>query len=156
MVCLYIVAIIRPRIKYSAPRVKGRKAIDMAKSFKQKAVDSMTLSELEHGRTKLDTDNIIGKELTIDKFDIVDVEAPDDNDSNKRMRYCVLVFKELPDNFYNGGLILTKMIDSWLEDYPTIKECQKAYDDSKEKVKIKAVMSKTNKNNKNLVKIEVL
>lgn len=128
----------------------------MAKSFKQKAVDSMTLSELEHGRTKLDTDTIVGKELTIDKFDIVDVAAPDDENPSKRMHYCVLVFKELPDNFYNGGLVLTKMIDSWLEDYESVESCQKAYDAEKEKIKIKAVMSKTNKNNKNLVKIELL
>lgn len=126
----------------------------MGKSFKQKAVDSMTLSELEHGRTKLDTESIVGKELTIDKFDIVDVENPDSESG--RMRYCVLVFKELPDNFYNGGLILTKMVDSWLEDYESIAECQAAYDVEKDKVKIKAVMSKTNKNNKNLVKIELV
>lgn len=126
----------------------------MGKSFKQKAVDSMTLSELEHGRTKLDTEAIVGKELTIDKFDIVDVEAPDTESG--RMHYCVLVFKELPDNFYNGGLILTKMIESWVEDYETIAECQAAYDAEKEKVKVRAVMSKNNKKDKNLVKIDIL
>ena len=126
----------------------------MGKSFREKAVDSMTLSELEHGRAKLDTDSIVGKELTVDKFDIVDVEAPDTESG--RMRYGVIVFKELPDNFYNCGLILTKMIDSWCEDYDSLQDCQKAYEAEKDKVKIKAVMCKTNKNNKNLVKIEVV
>lgn len=128
----------------------------MSKSFKQKAIDSMTLSELEHGRTKLQTEDIVGKTLTIDKFDIVDVENPTDDEPNKRMYYCVLVFKELPDNFYNGGLILTKMIATWLEDYETLQECQEAYDAEKDKVQIKATMSKTEKSKNNLVKIELV
>lgn len=126
----------------------------MAKSFKQKALDSMTLSELEHGRTKLDTESIIGKKLTIDKFDIVDVENPDAESG--RMHYCVLVFKEMPEHFYNGGLILTKMVESWLEDFESVEQCQAAYDADSDKVKIHASMSKTNKNNKNLVKIDIV
>lgn len=116
----------------------------------------MTLSELEHGRTKLQTEDIVGKTLTISKFDIVDVENPTDDNPNNRMRYCVLVFEELPDNFYNGGLILTKMIDSWVEDYESLEQCQDAYDAEKEKVQIQASMSKTEKSKNNLVKIELI
>lgn len=126
----------------------------MAKSFKQAALDSMTLSILEHGRTKLSTEDIVGKTLTIDQFDIVDAETGDPD--NPRMRYGVFVFKELPDNFYNGGLILTKMIDSWVEEYQSLDECQKAYAQEKDKVRIKAAMGKTEKSKNNLLKVEIL
>lgn len=72
------------------------------KSIAQKTI---TISELYTERTALTTEELLGKELTIQLVDLVDT-----SDS----QYSVCVFKECPTKFYNGGLILTKIIKSWI------------------------------------------
>lgn len=113
--------------------------------FKDLAMKSMTLSELHNNRQKLESDSLYGKELTIENFDLVDTED---------MRFAVFTFVEFPDSYYNGGLILTKMIMNWIAECGSIEEALKDYHNS-EPLKIKLTESKTREKN-NLVTVTVI
>lgn len=57
-------------------------------------------SELVQNREKIETPALLPyRELTLDAVDLV---TKDDGSV-----YCVVVFKEFPDNFYFGGKVLT-------------------------------------------------
>lgn len=57
-------------------------------------------SELVNNREKIETPALLPyRELTLDAVDLV---TKDDGSM-----YCVVVFKEFPDNFYFGGKVLT-------------------------------------------------
>lgn len=74
--------------------------------LKERAQKLTVLSSLMEGREKLDTDAIIGKTLTIKNADMVVTE---------QARYGCVVFKEYEHHYYNTGMVLTKIIDDWLD-----------------------------------------
>lgn len=60
-------------------------------------------SRLMQGRTKIPTDGVLGIELTIRDYDIVK--------NNDGTTFPVIVFDELPENYYCGGKILNEIIN---------------------------------------------
>lgn len=80
----------------------------MAYNFRASAIKETTLSDIMVGREQLTTEDIAGKVLTIENFDII---ATNDK------QYAVVTFKEYPDHYYNGGMVLTKICMNWIDDF---------------------------------------
>ena len=80
----------------------------MAYNFKESAIKETTLSELMTDRTQLTTEDIAGKILTVVDFDIIAINGK---------QYAIVIFKEHPDRYYNGGMVLTKIVLNWIDDF---------------------------------------
>lgn len=80
----------------------------MAINFKAIAENELTLSHLMNGRQQLKTEDVIGRSLTINAFDMVCATI-----KGEEKNFCVVTFSELPDNYYNGGALLYKMCSAW-------------------------------------------
>ena len=80
----------------------------MAYNFKASAIKETTLSDLMVGRTQLTTEDIVGETLTVEEFDIIAMNGK---------QYAIVVFKEYPDRYYNGGMVLTKICLNWIDDF---------------------------------------
>lgn len=78
--------------------------------FAERAKKETTLSELMTGR-KLDTEEIIA--MLPDGATVVECDTVTTEDAH----YAVVKFAEIPDAFYTGGLVLTKIVDAWIDDY---------------------------------------
>lgn len=122
----------------------------MAINFKAIAQNELTLSHLMNGRTQVKTDEIVGKELTIEEFDIVNAVI-----DGKSAIFPVVVFTELPANYYNGGALLQKMVEAWTNacggDVETASNAFK----KEGGVKVKFTNTKTKSGN-NLTGIEII
>lgn len=81
----------------------------MAINFKKLAVDTLSLSPLMVGRTQLTTEELIGKEYTIIGFDFASIT---DEHGDEKV-FPVVIFLELPNRYYNGGAILSKLCETW-------------------------------------------
>lgn len=116
--------------------------------FTERAKKETTLSELMTGR-KLETSEIIA--MFPDGATVVECDTVTIEDAH----YAVVKFEELPDAFYTGGLVLTKIVDAWLDDYNG--DIATLNHDLREAggVKIKMVEKKT-KGGRNVTSIEVL
>ena len=77
-------------------------------NFRDIAISTMSLSELMAGREQVKTDEIVGKELTIVAFDFATI-----TDHGEEKTFPVILFKELPDRYYNGGALLSKLCTAW-------------------------------------------
>ncbi len=121
----------------------------MAKiNFRSIAEESMTLSRLHNGREKLETSDVVGKPLTIEEFDTAV--------SNDGKVFAVFTFKEMPKKYYNGGLILTKMVNAWAAEFDgDVELANQEYINSKESVviKLKEAKAASSKNNITLVEL---
>ena len=80
----------------------------MAYNFRESAIKETTLSDLMLGREQLTTDDIAGKVLTVENFDIIAMGGK---------QYAIVIFKEYPDRYYNGGMVLTKICMNWIDDF---------------------------------------
>lgn len=90
------------------------KKIDLRKS----AEKAVKISSLMEGRTKHETRELIGAELTLDQVDIVRMSF-----KGKPSEYAVVTFKEEEfPGYYSGGMILTKIVKSMLEDVESLEE----------------------------------
>lgn len=131
----------------------------MSFNFKKSAQQSVSLSSLHAGRTQLDTAAIVGQTLTIEQFDIAFL--PDKNGEVKS--FAVIVFKEMPQHYYNGGFVLTKIVETWVNAFhdkvddfqAAVALANDAYRAAADDVQVKAVETRTKSGN-NLVSIEVL
>lgn len=77
--------------------------------FSEIAKKKTTLSELMNGREKIETDDIVRdypNGITINSFDIV---------STGEDRYPVVTYAEDDGKYLNGGIVLNKICDGWLE-----------------------------------------
>ena len=83
-------------------------------NFKLIAQQTLSKSELQVNRTKIEKEDIYEKELTIIAFDMV---IGVDQETGDEKLYPVIVFKELPDNYLNGGTLLNKLCVAWAEEY---------------------------------------
>ena len=122
--------------------------------FKAIASRSLSASVLMENREKVDTSDVVGKNLTIEDFDIVEYV----DGEGKNVHYAVVIFAEMPDKYYQGGYVLTRMIDDIVEDFDEgLEFARDAYADTTdaEKIQIRLEESKT-KGGKNLTKVEVI
>lgn len=117
-------------------------------NFKESASKATSISELHNGRTKVDTSDLVGKELTISDFDIA---ALDDGTV-----FGVFLFEGMDGFYYNGGLVLTKIVKEWAEACGGLEEARAEYAKEKDKVKIKLTEGKTKDKQKSLVSVELL
>lgn len=80
----------------------------MANKFKDIAVKELSLSPLMAGRDQIKTDDLIGKEVTVHAFDFATII-----DKGVEKTFPVLLLKEYPDKYYNGGTLLMKLCEAW-------------------------------------------
>ena len=82
------------------------------KNFREIASAELSLSPLATGRAKVDTQDLIGKELTIVAFDFATII-----DEGTEKTFPILLFKEMPDKYYCGGILLSKLCSAWAAEY---------------------------------------
>ena len=78
-------------------------------NLREFAKSRKVLSTLMENRTKIDTIDVIGKELTLVNFDLI-------TPSNGKP-YAVCVFKEYPDRFLFAGSVLTSLLFEIANEY---------------------------------------
>lgn len=132
----------------------------MAFNFRQTAQESTLLCKLMQNRTKLETDDVVDKELTIIAFDF----APKFDADGNRMAdpatgemdtFGVVVFKELPDNYYNVGTVFTKVCKAWADGFSGSAEAASSELAKSGGVPVRFTRGRTKKGN-NLVSVEIL
>lgn len=115
--------------------------------FTEMAKKATTLSELMVGR-KLDTEELIEKfpdGVTVIECDTVDTDEA---------HYAVVRFAEISDAFYTGGIVLTNIVDAWINEYNGDMSLLNHDLHESGGVKVKLTAKKT-KNGKNVTAIEV-
>lgn len=132
----------------------------MAFNFRQTAQESTLLCKLMSNRTKLDTDDVVGKELTIIAFDFAPKFDQDGNpvadpSTGEADKFGVVVFKELPDNYYNVGTVFTKVCKNWAAGFSDDAEAASSALAKEGGVKVRFTMGRTKKGN-NLVSVEII
>lgn len=133
----------------------------MAKfNFKQAAQEATLLCRLMQGREKLDTMDVVGKELTIMAFDFAPKFDQQGNPvadpgTGEQDVFGVVTFKELPDNYYNVGTVFTKVTKVWAEEYDGDTVKASADLAAAGGVKVRFTEGKTKRGN-NLVNVEIL
>lgn len=130
----------------------------MAFNFKQVAQENTLLSSIMVGREKLETEDILDKELTIIGFDFApkfDQQGkPVVNDIGEVDTFGVVVFAEYPDKYYCVGAVFTKVCHAWAAGFDSPQEASAALA-AEGGVKVKFSASKTKKGN-NLTAVEIL
>ena len=119
------------------------------KNFKDLARKATTLSELMENREKISTEDVIknfSDGITINAVDVIKTSTA---------TYPVFTFAEDKKMFYCGGIVLTKIVNMWLEEYNG--DLGMLNHDLAESggVKVKLVESKT-KDKKNVTTVEVM
>ena len=80
----------------------------MAIDFRKIASKELSLSPLMTNRTQITTDELNGKTVTITNFDFAHM-----TDKGVEKTFPVLLLKEYPDRYYNGGCLLSKLCEAW-------------------------------------------
>lgn len=131
----------------------------MSINFKKVAQENTLLSAIMVGREKLETEEVINKELTIVEFDF----APKfdqtgnpvvDEKTGEVDTFGVVVFKEMPEKYYCVGAVFTKVCRAWAAPFESAKDASEALT-AEGGVKVKFTPSKTKKGN-NLTAVEIL
>lgn len=118
--------------------------------FRATAKKQTELSELMNGRDKLSTEDLIAN--TPNGVTIVAVDMIHSSDGD----YGVFHLKEYPNNFYCGGLILTKVAKSWISEFDgDVKLCSEELAKSGG-VKVKLAQTKTKSSKRDVTTVEVL
>lgn len=124
----------------------------MAKfNLRNAAKEVTTFSELMANRQKIDTADLVGKELTIRDFDMV-------ND-NKGKPFIIYIMDEYENSFAFGGQVITNMFAELIQQYG-LEDVRKEVQENGLKVRLSTVQSKS-KNAENgmynsYTKVEVL
>ena len=132
----------------------------MAKfNFKQSAQESTLLCKLMQGREKLETSDVVGKELTIIGFDF----APKFDQQGNRVidemtgeqdEFGVVIFKEI-EGYYGVGTVFTKVCKVWAAAYDGDADAASVDLARSGGVKVRFSEGKTKRGN-NLVNVEIL
>lgn len=127
--------------------------------FKKIAQDATVLCKLQSGRTKLETEDVVGKTFTVTAFDFAPKFDKNggpiiDDETGLVETYGVLVFEEEPEKYYNVGIVFTKVCRAWMEGYDTAEEAS-ADLAAEGGVQVKFTMGKT-KGGNNLVNVEII
>lgn len=128
-------------------------------SFKQAAQEVTLLSPIMMNREKLDTDDVVNKELTIIAFDFAPKFDKDgkpiiDQSTGEVDTFGVVVFSEMPDKYYCVGSVFTKVCHAWAAPFESPEEASEALE-HEGGVKVRFSPSKTKKGN-NLTAVEIL
>lgn len=131
----------------------------MSINFKKVAQENTLLSAIMVGRDKLETEEVLDKELTIVQFDF----APKfdktgnpvvDEKTGEADTFGVVVFKEMPEKYYCVGAVFTKVCRAWAAPFESVQDASEALT-AEGGVKVKFTSSKTKKGN-NLTAVEIL
>lgn len=132
----------------------------MAFNFKKVAQEVTLLSPIMVGKTKLETDEILNKELTIIGFDF----APKfddktglpvvDDTTGEIDTFGVVVFSEMPNQYYCVGTVFTKVCRAWSSEFNNPEEASEALL-AEGGVKVRFTQSKTKRGN-NLTAVEIM
>ena len=123
----------------------------MAKiNFKKMAQDELSLSPLMAGRDQIKTEDLIGQTVTVTGFDFATI-----TDKGVEKTFPVLLLKEYPDRYYNGGTLLSKLCRCWAEAYDG--DIEEASDDlaAEGGVQLRFTATKTKSGN-NLTAVDVV
>ena len=118
-------------------------------NFREIASRTLSLSELMTGREQLKTEQLVGQEVTIIAFDFATI-----TDKGEEKTFPVVIFKEYPEHYYNGGALLSKLCAAWTAECGDIETASQALEESGG-VKIRFRATKTKSGN-NLTSIDVL
>lgn len=120
-------------------------------NFKEIASRELTLSPLMLNRQQKKTDDLIGQEVTVTEFDFASIN----DKSGETKTYPVLLLKEYPDHYYNGGALLMKLCMAWAGAYDG--DIEKASEELKNSggVRLRFRSTKTKSGN-NLTSVDVL
>lgn len=128
--------------------------------FKKAAQENTVLCAIMAGKKKLDTRDVVGRELTVIGFDF----APKYDEKKGEFiinpatgepdTYGVVVFAEHPDSYYSVGTVFTKVCRAWAAGYDTAEE---ASADLVEYGGVKVMFTQTKaKNGNNLTTVQIL
>lgn len=130
----------------------------MSFNFKKVAQENTLLSAIMVGKEKLETEDILDKELTIVGFDFApkfDQQGKTVADENGEVdTFGVVVFAEHPDKYYCVGAVFTKVCHAWAAGFASAQEASAALA-AEGGVRVKFSASKTKKGN-NLTAVEIL
>lgn len=131
----------------------------MAFNFREVAQKNTLLSAIMVGRSKMETDEVLNKDLTIIAFDFApkfdQAGNPVVNDSTGEAdTFGVVVFKEHPDKYYCVGAVFTKVCHAWASGFASPEEASAALE-AEGGVRVRFTPSKTKKGN-NLTAVEIL
>ena len=119
-------------------------------NFKQIAQNELSLSHLMSGREQLKTEDLVGKTVTVIAFDFASII-----DKGEEKTFPVLLLKEYPDHYYNGGTLLSKLCQAWAAEYDGDVESASTDLYNSGGVQLKFKNAKTKSGN-NLTSIEVV
>lgn len=131
----------------------------MSFNFRESAQQNTLLAKIMVGREKLETEDVLNKDLTIIGFDF----APKfDQNGNPVMdertgevdTFGVVTFAEMPDKYYCVGAVFTKVCHGWAAAFESPEEASEALS-AEGGVKVRFTASKTKKGN-NLTAVEIL
>lgn len=123
----------------------------MAKiNFKKMAQDELSLSPLMAGRDQIKTEDLIGQTVTVTGFDFATI-----TDKGVEKTFPVLLLKEYPDRYYNGGALLSKLCRCWADAYDGDIEAASEDLAAEGGVKLKFTATKTKSGN-NLTAVDVV
>lgn len=126
--------------------------------FAQIAQEKTLLSPIMAGKEKLETDDVLDRELTIIAFDFAPkfdaAGNPVVNDDGEPETFGVVVFAEEPISYYCVGTVFTKVCHAWASGYQSAEEASAALA-SEGGVKVKFTATKTKKGN-NLTAVQIL
>lgn len=123
----------------------------MAKiNFKKVAQDELSLSPLMAGRDQIKTDDLIGQTVTVTGFDFATI-----TDKGVEKVFPVLLLKEYPDRYYNGGTLLSKLCRCWAEAYDGDIEAASNDLEAEGGVQLRFTATKTKSGN-NLTAVDVV
>ena len=124
----------------------------MAKfNLRNAAKEVTTFSELMNNRQKIDTADLVGKEITIRDFDMVS--------DNKGKPFIIYIMDEYENSFAFGGQVLTNMFAELIQQYG-LEDVRKEVQENGLKVKLSTVQSKSKNSDNGMynsyTKVEVL
>ena len=120
------------------------------KNFRELARKATTLSELMENRVKIQTADVIKNfpdGITINAVDVI---------KTSDVKYPVFTFLEDSHSFYCGGVVLAKIVDTWLNEYNG--DLGLLNHDLAETggVKVKLTEAKTRDGKNNITEVEVI
>ena len=111
------------------------------------------------GREKIDTDDILARELTVTAFDFTEFTGTEKNETtgeeeNFKGLRPTFNFEEFPDKYYCGGSKAKELLDFWISMYDgDIEAASEAV--AEEKIRIKFTKAKK-KNGQPWIRITVI
>lgn len=126
----------------------------MSNMFANLARKATTLSPLMNGKTKMSVAQIIEQYpdgITVAEFDVITT-----TENGEPTTYPVITFIEEPDKFAFGGLVMRKIVDSWVAAFDGDIEACSAALKANGGVKLRFAHDTTRDGKRNVTTIEVI